>query len=407
MGSPAAASLIDVDAAPRSLLRRVYVAQLSTALGDGAVLTTATLYFAVISGFGEGVVGPALGGGALAGLLLSVPLGILADRIGLARMAALLSAVAATAMVLFSVAQSPAAYVVGALCWGIAQASLMPVRQALAASQVPLGGRVRLRAILHTLLNIGMGLGAAWGAVAIALQLHEVFVGTFIVNAVICMLTGIGYLTLHASSKAALAGLPPAESAAWRDRRLLALTALAAMLQFAMPILSVLVPIWVVTKTAAPEWLPAAALVMNMLIVVATQLRWATWVNTASRARLSVLVAGGSAVAACIVLGAAPLLNAAGATVATIVGVVLITVTEVCAGAASWFQLTRLSPVGRQGEFQAVFSTATTLARIVGPAALLPLVIAFGLPAWAILGVVIAVAAVLLSVALRRPTVEA
>lgn len=390
-----------MDDASRPLLRRVYVAQLSTALGDGAVLTTATLFFAVVSGFGDGVVGPALGGGALAGLILSVPLGMLADRIGLARMAAIMSAIAATAMILFSLATSPLIYIIGALFWGIAQASLLSMRQALAASQVPLDGRVRLRAILHTLLNIGMGLGAAWGAVAVALHQRDVFLGTFVVNAGICVLTGIVYLTLHASSTAALAGLPAAESAAWRDRRLLALTGLAAVLQFAMPILSVLLPIWTVTKTAAPEWLPAAALVMNMLIVVASQLRWATWVKTPRRAALSVLIAGGAAVLACIVLGSAASLSAAGATAATIVGVVFITVTEVCAGAASWFRLTQLSPIGRQGEFQAVFATATTLARIVGPALLLPLVIAFGLPAWIILGVVMIGAAGTLAVTLR------
>src|SRR4051812_19993709 len=150
-----------------SLLRRIYAAQLSTAVGDGAVLTTATLFFAVIKGFGEGVVGPALGGGALLGLVLSVPLGRLADRIGLARAAAGFSVVAAAAMVLFAIAQTPGMYVAGALCWGVAQANLLPLRQALAASQVPLEGRIRLRAILHTLLNVGMGLGAAWGAVAI------------------------------------------------------------------------------------------------------------------------------------------------------------------------------------------------------------------------------------------------
>jgi MFS family permease len=389
----------------RSVLRRVYAAQLSTAIGDGAVLTTATLFFAVIRGFGEGVVGPALGGGALLGLVLSVPLGRLADRIGLARAAAGFSLVAAASMVLFAVAPSPPVYVAGALCWGIAQANLLPLRQALAASQVPLHGRVRLRAILHTLLNVGMGLGAAWGAVAVALDLRAVFVATFLVHAVICLATGAVYAFLHASSRG-VPHLPGAESAAWRDRRLLALTALAAMLQFSVPILGVLVPIWIVTRSAAPEWLPAAALMMNMLLVVAAQLRWATWVDSAGRARLSALVAGLAAVLSCVTLGLAPALGGAGASVAALLGVLFITVTEVCAGAASWFRLTQLSPVGRQGEFQAVFSMSTTVARIIGPALLLPVVIAVGLPAWIALGLVIAGAATALAGVLRRSTIE-
>ncbi len=384
----------------QSVLRRVYAAQLSTAVGDGAVLTTATLFFAVILGFGEGVVGPALGGGALLGLVLSVPLGRLADRIGLARAAAGFSVIAAASMILFAIAQTPGVYVAGALCWGVAQANLLPLRQALAASQVPLEGRVRLRAILHTLLNVGMGLGAAWGAVAVALDLRAVFVGTFLVHAGICLATGALYAFLHSSR--GIATLPGAESAAWRDRRLLALTALAGMLQFSIPILGVLTPIWVVTRTAAPEWLPAVALTMNMLVVVAVQLRWATWVQSAARARASALMAGAAAVLACVTLGIAPGLGGAGASVAVLAGILFITVTEVTAGAASWFRLTQLSPIGRQGEFQAVFSTSTTLARIVGPALLLPVVIAVGLPAWAALGLLIAGAAAGLAGVLGR-----
>src|SRR4051812_7628073 len=135
----------------RTPLGRLFVAQVVTSVGDGAVLTTATLYFAVIVGFGEQLVGLALASGALAGLLLSVPIGMLADRIGLARAAAGLSAISATAMVLFAIAAHPPTYVVGAVLFGIAQASLAPMRQAIAASQLPLDGRVRMRAVLHTL----------------------------------------------------------------------------------------------------------------------------------------------------------------------------------------------------------------------------------------------------------------
>lgn len=389
----------------QSVLRRVYAAQLTTALGDGAVLTTATLYFAVIRGFGEGVVGPALGGGALLGLLLSVPLGRLADRIGLARAAAGFSVIAAVSMALFATSPTPAVYVAGALCWGVAQANLLPLRQALAASQVPLEGRVRLRAVLHTLLNIGMGLGAAWGAVAIALDDRAVFTATFVVHGAICLATGAVYAFLHSSAKRG-AALPGAESAAWRDRRLLALTGLAGLLQLSIPILGVLTPIWIVERSAAPEWLPAVALTMNMLLVVAVQLRWATWVRTARRARLSAFVAGGAAIAACLTLGLAPGLGGVGAAVAALAGILFITVTEVTAGAASWFRLTQLSPVGRQGEFQAVFSTSTTIARIIGPALLLPLVMAVGLPAWAALGLLIAGAGATLAGVLRRSTID-
>lgn len=387
--------------APRPLLARLYAAQVATSFGDGAVLATATLFFGVLSGFGVGAVGLALGGGALAGLLLSVPIGILADRVGIALTAALLSGLSAVAMVLFALAQSSTVYVVGAVAYGVAQASLMPMRQALAASQVGPDARVRMRAMLHTLLNIGLAFGTLWGAVAIAIGQPAFFVATFIGNAVICVLTGLGYLTMRATEP--IAHLPAMESPAFRDARLLALTGVAALLQCTMAFLSVILPIWVATRTAAPEWLAAAVLAMNCVIVIATQLRWATWVESARRARLSAWVAAAGAIGAAVLVGYSGSVTQPTAIVLVLAAGLLITIAEVCGGAAAWFQLTRLSPVGRQGEFQSVYGTSTTIARIVGPALLLPLVIAFGLPAWIALGVLIAGGATALAGMLARP----
>jgi hypothetical protein len=170
-----------------------------------------------------------------------------------------------------------------------------------------------------------------------------------------------------------------------------------------MAFLSVILPIWVATRTAAPEWLAALVLALNCAIVIATQLRWAGWVRTPERARVSSWLAAGSAVVAAVLVGLSDGVTQPAAVALVLGGGLLITVAEVCGGAAAWFQLTRLSPVGRQGEFQSVYGTSTTLARVVGPAVLLPLVIWYGLPAWIALGVIIGGAAYALAGMLGRP----
>jgi hypothetical protein len=53
-----------------------------------------------------------------------------------------------------------------------------------------------------------------------------------------------------------------------------------------------------------------------------------------------------------------------------------------------------------------VFATSTTLARIVGPAVLLPVAIGVGLPAWLGIGALMALAGVLLAATISRHTIR-
>jgi hypothetical protein len=89
--------------------------------------------------------------------------------------------------------------------------------------------------------------------------------------------------------------------------------------------------------------------------------------------------------------------------VLVLAGVVALTVGEIAAGAATWFAAFRAVPDGAQGQYQAVFGMAASLARIAGPALALPLVLAGGLTGWLAVGAVMAAAGVTLAVLAGRP----
>ncbi|WP_224387816.1 hypothetical protein [Pseudonocardia sp. ICBG1293] len=115
---------------------RVLVAQFVGSLTDGAVLATAVLYATTRIGVGAATVGVVLATAAAAALVLSVPIGMLADRVGLGRAATGLGAVAAAGLLLHAGAGGTAGYAAGAVCFAVGQAGLSAVRQAVAVSAV-------------------------------------------------------------------------------------------------------------------------------------------------------------------------------------------------------------------------------------------------------------------------------
>ncbi|GAB2495460.1 hypothetical protein [Nocardiopsis aegyptia] len=75
---------------------------------------------------------------------------------------------------------------------------------------------------------------------------------------------------------------------------------------------------------------------------------------------------------------------------------------EVAAGPSAWHLALRRAPDDLQAQYQAVFGMAGSVARILGSALALPLVLTAGAPGWWVLGAVMASAAgVLALVALR------
>lgn len=368
-------------ASARNTIRRLATAQLLTSVGDGAVLAVSAIYFTTQVGLAPEEVALGLSAGAAVSLGTTVPFGAMLDRIGSRRALAVASVAAITGLVLFAMAQSLPIYTAACVLFACGQSALAAGRQAVVATVVEPTGRVRARALLHTAVNVGIGAGSAAGALVLAFGAAAV--GVFVVDAFLFVIAVVLYL----GGSPAASARRPVGWPALRDGRYVLLTALAAVTQLIMPILSVLLPVWIVAVQGGPAWLPAVVLLMNTIVVVVIQLPISRRIRDGRTARNSLVVAGASIVLACALFGAVGVFGSIETTIAVaLAAAVLLTVAETTGAAGSWHLAFSLAPDGHQGQYQALFSMSAGLARVAGPIALVPLVLALGSGGWLVVG---------------------
>ena len=383
---------------PPDPARALALAQLVAAIGDGAFYVTSALYFTRVVGLSAGEVGAGLTLGWAVGTLAGVPLGQLADRLGPRPVAAgLAGAVAATVAGLGFVASLPAFFVVICL-YTCGQCGLLAARQALLAGAVAPAERTRVRARLQATLNAGVAAGAAIGGAALYVDTPTAYLAALALDAGCFAASALALRRVPAVAPGLVdrsAARPRLE--VLRDRRYAALTVLNAVLLLNMPLLSLIIPLWIVEHTAAPRWMAAVVMVVNTLSVVAFQVRLShgvTGLRTAARrirgcavllpaaCAVYALSAGMSGWQAVAVLAAAALLQVFG---------------EMLLAPGAWEASFALAPTDRHGQYQGFFSAGTALARMLGPIALTTLVIGWGGPGWLVLGGVFAVASLLMA----------
>ncbi|MEU2167776.1 MFS transporter [Micromonospora chersina] len=379
--SPAAVTTVPHRRPATTLLR----AQLVTAVGDGCFYVTFVVYLVQV-----GHLRPAQVGGLLtiawgAGFLLTHPVGALGDRIGLRRVTIVLSM--ATAAALLTLASAPTTWLVSSACvaYAIAQSGAGATRQALLVSLVPSTELVTVRAGIQTAVNAGIGLGAAVGGLALLAGTPTVY------RAVL-----IGDAALFAVSAIVLTRLPPAARTpvrtgrGWdapRDTRYVVVAALNAVLYLYMPMLGVLLPLYLTSRTAAPRWIVAAVFVVNTAGILGWQRRAARRVTTLAGATRAIRLAGLALCAACLLFWTATATTDPAVAAGLLLAAVAVQVAgELRLAAGSWCVGFGLADPARPGQWQGVYSSGVPLARAVGPAALTTLVMVWSGPGWLVLG---------------------
>lgn len=383
----------------RTILRRAYLAQGAGSTVEGIGLSTAVLYFSGHVGLSAHAIGGVLAFATTVALLLVLPIGVLADRIGLKRAAVGLGTLVVGAFVAYALARGLWLYAVGATLFMITQAGLGAVRQAIVADNVDAAARVRARAVMQTLINAGYGLGTVVGALA---AVTDAFLPAFVLAAALALVcTGLLAslpITPHATRVTrARPGL-----VALRDRRFTTVCALATIVLLSMPVLSMLLPLWITQRAHAPGWLAPATLGLNTLIVICAQTRWTRGVSSDTRAARSLAIGAAGLLAGCATIGASSLAPDA-AVVTLLSGTLLLTVGEITSGAGMWHLAFSRMPSTNPAQYQAVYGMAGSAARVLGPLAALPLVLAAGVAGWVILGALMAAATgALCALALRE-----
>ncbi|MFI0998358.1 MFS transporter [Streptomyces galbus] len=389
--------------APRHLLA---LAQVSNSVGDGAYYTTSALYFTQVVGLSPARVGLGLTVGWAVGSLAGVPLGRLADRRGPRGTAVLLALGTAFAVASFTAVRGFLPFVLVACAYAAAQSGLAAARQALLAVLVSAGERTGLLARLQATLNAGLAVGAGLGGLALHSGTQGAYLAVFVLDAVSFLVCAGLLSALPAAAPGAVAGVVPGRRPAGLgvlcDRPYARVAALNTVLLLRLPLLSLVLPLWITTRTAAPASLVSGLFVLNTAAVTLFQVRAARGVDGVEPATRAVRRAGWVMLAACAVFALSAGGGTAWAVGLLVLGAVLQVAAETGQSAGSWQLSFELAPPDRVGEYQGFFGTGVTVARTLGPLVLTWLLVEWGTPGWLLLGAVTLGASYALGPAARR-----
>lgn len=382
--------------------RVLAAAQLANSLGDGAFYACSALFFTRIVGLSAVQVGVALTVAWAMGMLAGVPLGYLADRWGPRRTTVALALATAATLSTFLVVRAYPLFVVVVCLYACCQGGLNSARQALLAGLVAPELRTRTRAHLQATLNAGLAIGAGIGGLALWADTALAYLAVFAMDAASFLAAALVLRRLPE--------VPPAPAdrdggprlAVLRDRPYALITFLNAIMYLNMPVLSLGLPLWIVTHTDAPKPMAAALLIVNMLSVALFQVRVARQVTDLRSAARTTARGGALMLVACLVyaLSGGPV-GLWGAIAALLVAAVIQVFGEMMQGAGGWELSFALAPDGKQGQYQGFYGMAPQIARMLGPVLVTTLLVGWGIPGWLVLGALFLVAGLAVGPAVR------
>jgi MFS family permease len=376
-------------------MRTLSLATMIQTFGIGLFTTVEVIYFTFFVGLSPNKValGLSIAGGM--SLLFSVPAGHIADRIGPRDIAALSYLAEGGVLIGFVFVRSFIPFLLLSVLIGVISSIGRTPQQATIARLGTGEARVKLRAYLRAVTNMGLGLGTVFAGFALAINTRTGYVVMLLLDALTFFITALVWRRLPYAPPTVERG-EPLSFVALKDKKYLGATLLNGIMSLHFIIQSVAIPLWVVRETNAPRWWVSVIMLVNTISVVLFQVRaskGAGDVNDGarmfSRAGLSVaagcllyaLSSGVSAILASFILVIASLVHVAG---------------ELVGSAGSWSIGFGLADEKHQGQYQGVYSLGRGLGGAFGPAVVTALAIGMGRIGWVILGGIFSITGLLM-----------
>ncbi|NYF57527.1 MFS transporter [Micromonospora purpureochromogenes] len=365
--------------------RTLALSTLVNTVGRGTWLTVSALFLTRSVGLSVREVGIGLTVTALVSLIASTPMGYLADRHGPRgiQLAALVASGVFTAA-LVAVRSFPTFLVVGVLM-AVADAASRGARGALIAGAVPADQRVRTRAWLRAVTNVGISVGAVVAGVGLAADTRAAYVALILLDCVTYLLAAVVLLRL--------APVPPVPAPAHgprlialRDRPFLAFTVLDGLMSMHFGLLNIALPLWIADHTTAPHWLISACMLVNTVTVVLFQVRAARGTEELPGAARAARRAGVVIAVACALFAASAGVPTPVAVALLLAGALVHVVGELWHAAAGWGISFGLAPARAQGQYQGAYGMGMQLGGMVAPVVVTSLAVGWGAPGWLLLG---------------------
>jgi MFS family permease len=333
-------------------------------------------------------------------MLISVPAGHAADRLGARNTAIAFLAAQGVLICGYTLARSFVAFVVVAALVVGADSGANAARGALVAQAVAKEQRVKARAYLRSITNIGVSVGTVLGGIALQVNTTTMYVVMLLVAGAAFLAGAAVYLRI--ANQHSATGL--AQESAWtvlRDRPFLAVAVINAVLVTNGGLLTVALPIWIAQQTTAPVAVYSAILLVNTFTVILFQVRASAGAEDVAGGARALRRSGLLLAGCCALFAAATGRPAWIAVVILLAGAGAHVVGEMLFAAGSWALSYELAPEHLQGQYQGLFGMTTKLAETVTPAVTTLLIIGLGWPGWLLFGALLVAAGALAPAAAR------
>jgi MFS family permease len=383
---------------PPGPVRILAVSGLARTIGFGTMVSIAVLYFTRAVDIPAEQVGLGMTIAAACGMVTSVLAGHAADRFGARNTAILLVTVQGVAVSCYGLAGGFLPFVIAVSVVISCHSSAEAARGALVAGVVEPDKRVTTRALLHSVTNVGISLGAVAGGIALQVDTRAVYVGMLIGCGVLFAGSGLVYLRLPVVGQVPR---PPGRGR-WevlRDRPFVLFVALNALLIMHDGLMTVVLPLWIAERTNAPVPVYAAILLLNTIMVVLFQVRASRNSNDVAGGVRAMRTSGLLLAGCCALYALAAGQPAWLAAVVLLAGGAVHVFGELLHSAGSWALAFDLAPEHAHGQYQGVFNMSIQLGGVLTPVLGTALVMGAGWPGWVVL------AAVLLGAGLAAPVV--
>ncbi|UYM05752.1 MFS transporter [Solicola gregarius] len=358
---------------------------LANTIGHGMFTVAAVLYFTRIQELPATEVGLGLTISGLFGLAAGIPLGHLSDRVGARELLMVLLVCAGFAAILVPFATQWWSFVVTVSALMTFDRGSAAVRSALIATSVRGPERLRIRAYLRAVNYIGISIGAACGAVALALDSPLAYQIVLILNGVTAWVAAFVMRRYpHVDPTPREAAVPIGR--VFRDRSYVLVTLILASTGVQYAILDVGIPLWVNEYTDAPTWIVSVLFVVNTATVVLGQVAISRRIESVRTAARATSFAGLVFLVVCVLISLTDGGSAAEAVPLLLIAGVLHAFGEITQTAAQFCLGQDLAPHHAQGQYQGMATTGFSLSTMLGPAVITLLPIHLGAPGWWILG---------------------
>ena len=386
---------------PPGLTRHLWSQAVLFKAGDGLFLTGSAVFFVKVVGLTASQVGLGLAISGGIALATAIPAGGLPDPIGTKRVWAHGDLQCAGMFLAWPFIGGFTAYVVMVTAYSVVENTADAARRAYTLDALPPADRITSQALIYSGMNVGSTLGALGGGIALAFDSLTVMRWIPLLTAALFAINAAFVLRLPAAphERAATAGGPDRERVrpqgppALRNRPYLVLQACMGSLWTNQTLLSVLIPLWLVTETDSPHWLLAWLFGTNTVLCiflphltsagvvdVDDALRRVRW--SASFFMLSCLITMATHSTTGLLTGSLVLL-----------GHLTVTAAELATGSAGWVFQSQLQDPRRRGEYGSAGQLLNGLGGRWAPALYTWLAISWHHLGWIVIGLIVVAAA--------------